>query len=174
MPVDKQAKNLDYLTPPRVLDPVKRYFGGQIPLDSATLASNPTKAANWCTAEVDGACGLAAMWQNHAGTFVNPPYGKEIREWLCKIGRQAILNTEILALLPVVRTEQEYFQALMHKADAVCWIRKRVSFIRPSTGEKAKGNPHASALWGFNVNLKKFIACFNDLGLVQVFDARLR
>ena len=169
-PVDKQAKDLDYLTPPRVLDPVKRYFGGQIPLDPATTADNPTCAKMWYSP--DQYDGLLQPW-GLEGVYVNPPYGKRIREWVETIYLKSG-ERPILALLPVTRTEQGYFQRLMSRADAVCWIRKRVSFIRPSTGEKAKGNPHASALWGFNVNLKRFISSFDELGLVQVFDSRLR
>jgi DNA modification methylase len=165
--IDKQAKDLDYCTPPRVLDPVRAYFGGSIPLDPATNQTNPTKAKIFYTPAEDG---LAQQWEKPV--YVNPPYGKLIKPWLHKIAEEAARGTTILALLPVVRTEQQYFQDLMAAANAVCWIRKRVSFIRPSTGEVAKSNPHASALWGFNVDVAKFKTIFSAIGLVTTWPSQ--
>ena len=51
---DKKAERKDWLTPPKILEPVRRYFGGQIPLDPATGADNPTDAQFFFTKADDG------------------------------------------------------------------------------------------------------------------------
>lgn len=166
--VDKQAKDLDYQTPQRVLAPVRDYCGGRIGLDPATTECNPTGASVFFDGQL-GLDGLTLDWSGSGVVFVNPPYGKALRLWLAKIVAQADRNVEILALLPVSRTEQGYMQAVMKTATAVCWVLKRVAFLRPSTLQPARGNPHASALWGFNVDRRRFTAAFAGLGLVQHF-----
>ena len=161
--VDKQAKHLDYLTPPEILEPVRKYFGGLIPLDPATTNDNPTQASTFMTLADDG---LSMPWNRPV--FVNPPYGRELRKWCDKIYLVATNNaTEILALLPVSRTEQQYMQDMMRRAINVCWIRKRVQFLRPD-GTRAKSNPYASAIWGFNVKSRtEFANVFMNIGLTM-------
>ena len=55
--VDKRAMNNIWLTPPEVLDPVRRY--GPIGLDPCTEASNPSGAATFFTEDDNG---LAMPW----------------------------------------------------------------------------------------------------------------
>jgi phage N-6-adenine-methyltransferase len=159
-PVEKQARDLDYQTPENILECVRAYFAGPIPLDPATAANNPTQAIRYYTPNDDG---LLWDWLPF-GVFVNPPYGSEMRNWLGKIAHEAKSGTEILALLPVNRFEQGYLHDVLAFTNAICWIRKRVSFIRPSTGEKAKGNPYASMLLGLNCNRGRFSLAFSSLG----------
>lgn len=162
-PTEKVARDLDYLTPPAILERARAYFGGQIPLDAATTWDNPTDAAMIFTP--DGVSGLLARWIRP--TWINPPYGKLLRPFLEKITVEAALGVEILALLPVNRTEQAYWHDMIARANAVCWVRKRVAFLRPSTGKRAKGNPYSSMLVGFNVDLEAFLLVFGELGRCQ-------
>jgi site-specific DNA-methyltransferase (adenine-specific) len=170
---DKAARDLDYQTPEFILEPVRAYFGGVIPFDPATTPANPTKAASFCCPDdpsgygPTGCDGLAAEWHHVGPTFVNPPYGREMRKWLAKIAAEAKAGAEIIALLPVNRTEQGYMHEVLARASCVCWIRKRVAFIRPSTGLPARGNPYASMLLGFNVNCPRFWDAFRWVGLVR-------
>jgi hypothetical protein len=171
LPTEKQARDLDYQTPEYVLECVRAYFGGPIPLDPATCPSNPTKATTFLTEKENG---LERPWDQN--WFVNPPYGKEMRQWIEKIGAEAhqcygVSTTRCephgLALLPVNRTETQYWQdCIGSKASAVVFVRKRIAFIRPSTGEKAQGNPYSSAIWGFNTDWDRFKESFKPLGLV--------
>lgn len=162
---DKTARDLDYQTPEYVLEPIRRYFGGSIPLDPASCGSNPTKALRFFTPTENG---LAQDW-NHPW-FVNPPYGSEMKAWIEKIGHESDPFVCCgIALLPMNRTETEYWQrCIWGKANAVCMVRKRVAFIRPSTGQKATGNPYASAIWGFNIDPLRFQESFEGLGKVRI------
>lgn len=163
-PVDKLAKELDYETPEKIMAQIRLYFGGRIPLDPATTKKNPTGARFFFTPEENG---LALSWKSR-GVFTNPPYGTPLKLWLQKIADTAddYPKMPILALLPGSRWEQVYWQqCVLARSNAQCYVRKRVSFIRPKTGEKAKGNPYASILYGFNVDEHRFLSCFNSLGL---------
>lgn len=160
-------------TPPELLEPVRAYFGGVIPFDAATSPDNPTGADLWCSAEDDG---LAVNWtapkaligDRPWGVFVNPPYGRVLRDWLGKIASEADRGTTIIALLPCARWEQEYFQDALTAGGghAVCYIRKRVAFIRPSTGDRVGGNPYSSMFVGWNVDPARFSEHFSPVGAV--------
>jgi hypothetical protein len=149
-------------TPPELVTAVRRYFGGRIPFDAATAPNNPCKARRFITAAEDG---LAMRWPRRV--WVNPPYGKALGIWLPKIADEAELGSEIITLLPCARYEQYYWQYAMAQANAECLIRKRVKFIRPSTGDRVAGNPYANCFVGFNVDEERFAKHFGHLGMVR-------
>jgi hypothetical protein len=153
------ALDTTWQTPPELLEPVRAYFGGQIPFDPATAEGNPTGAEVHLVAG-----GLEADWSEHRGVYVNPPYGRVLREWLAKIEHEARGGSQIITLLPAARWEQAYFQSMCVEAEAMCLIRKRVSFIRPSTGDRVSGNPYANLFLGFNVDLLAFLTSFKSVG----------
>lgn len=159
--VDKSCQSTVYITPDYILDPVRSYFGGKILMDPATEPDNPTLAHEFYTKEHNG---LVSDW-GRAGIFVNPPYGKELALWTQAIWLHGRAGAEIVALLPGQRFETAYWQQniLSVPLRAICFLRKRVSFLRPD-GTKAKGNPYGSMLYGFNVNLERFSIAFRHLG----------
>lgn len=146
-------------TPPELVDRVGIYWGGVIPFDVATVASNPTKAAGFFTEEDDG---LKQTWPRRV--WVNPPYGKVIREWLLKMEREARDGCEIVSLLPCARWEQGYFQHSFTAANLLCLIRKRVAFIQPLTGDRVAGNPYANMLVGWNCDRARWVHAFAPVG----------
>lgn len=163
--------SIDWWTPPRLVAAVQRY--APIALDPATAKSNPTGARQWIAPPGDG---LTVDWAGTAGAvdgwsglvFVNPPYGKALRPWLAKI--------HMVALLPCARFEQGYLHELLEQAQAVCWVRKRVAFIRAETGDAVGGNAYASMFLLFNGDAERFeetMGKFDDgkgrIGLVQRF-----
>lgn len=170
-------------TPPEVLERVRAYFGGPIPLDPATGEDNPTGALRFCARPAPkaergpslfsdpahapggalvGPNGLEIEWD--VPTWVNPPYGEELREWLDKIVAEGARGAEVLALLPCSRWETEYFPRLLNAANAVCFHRGRIAFISSIDGQPVSGNPYASMFLGFNVDLGRFRQAFEPLG----------
>jgi len=149
-------------TPPELLEPVRVYFGGRIPFDAATTEANPTGAKKFAT-ERDNS--LAIKWPKQV--YINPPYGDDLHAFMGKTAWEAQLGNTIITLLPCSRWEQRYWQMGLIHANAVCWIRKRVSFIRPATGDRVDGNPYANMFLGFNVDLAKFAASFGVVGACQ-------
>lgn len=159
--------DVTWQTPPELLACVRAYFGGRIPFDAATSESNPCGADAFCTAKRSG---LEASWPSSA--WVNPPYGKALRVWLAKMSAEAARGVQVLALLPCARWEQHYFQAALASASCACFIRKRVAFIRPETGDRVGGNPYANMILGWNVDLERFTASFREAGIVVELRAR--
>ena len=165
--VDKNCKSTVYITPERIMKPVRDYFGGQIVLAPATEPSNPQNAKEFCTGAPESD-GLAISWVN--GTFINPPYGKLLRPFLEKIHEEAEDGHEIIALLPASRWEQFYWQRDVFNPNltGLCFVRKRVNFLRP-TGEVAQGNPHGSIVCLYNGMWSPFRKHFGDIGFCTRF-----
>ena len=156
------AMDLGWQTPPELLELPRAYWGGVIPFDAATTEENPTGAIDFAT---PGDNGLSFAWPRQ--TWVNPPYGRELKDWLLKVLEEATRGVEVIALLPAARWEQRYFQDALHRANAVTWIRKRVNFIRPSTQERVSGNPYANMFIGWNVDLARWSSTIGRAGLSQ-------
>lgn len=163
--VDKVCKDTEWWTPRKILDCVDKFYGGQIPLDPATHSSNPTKARLFFTQAEDG---LKQVWTQPV--FINPPYGKGIRDWCEAIWRHSLVGLPILALMPCgARFSTRYWQdfILSERLHAICFIRSRVKFLR-SDGTEAPQNPYDSALYAYNViGLDRecdFFDCFGGLG----------
>lgn len=178
---DKTCRSTTYLTPPRILDAVRRYFQEEIDLDPATEPDNPTGAATFYTG--DPLDGLKAVWswphpKGNIRVFLNPPYGRELKTWTAKLYWEAhkkftqnpaqaqMLPPVVLALLPGQRFEQLYWQQYVFNRSLTgfCMVRKRVNFLRPD-GTPAKGNPYGSFVYLYNGDFRWFCDCFGDLGL---------
>lgn len=171
-PVEKECRSIEHYTPKNVVDAVHNYFKLRgfpgILLDPATSADNPTVAANWYTKEHNG---LAHPWPN--GTFVNPPYGREIRQWVAKIIDEAKQGREIVALLPCSRSEQAYWQKLWNASlTGDVQVRKRLAFLHRSDDMKytpAKGNPYSSQLLCYNGTFNHCVKAFRHLGTCKAY-----
>ena len=168
------CNNVVWLTPDHILDAVRKYFGGRIPLDPATEPNNPTDAEFYgCEFKIhNDRClgnGLAINWSKFDGIFVNPPYGKVIRRWCKRIYEEANNGAKILALLPAgARFSTQYFQdyILSNKLNAMCFIRGRVKFKNGKNMKTFDNNPYDSIIYGYNVDTPKFCKCFQSLGKV--------
>ena len=171
-----EAKRNDWQTPEDVLERIRLVCpSGDIALDPATANDNPTRARSYCSpapverwklqAKTGGAWvsrnGLTTDWVKEARgglVFVNPPYGRAAggNDWILKIGEEAARGAMIVALLGVSRTEQGYMTDMLVEANALCFIRGRVAFRNPSTGDLVSGNCYASWAIGFNVDPRRF------------------
>ena len=163
--VDKSCKDTEWWTPFHIVQAVKMFFADSlavwdpaIPLDPATHPSNPTGAKEFYCSE-----GELKPWRH--GTFVNPPYGKEIKTFAGKIAEEAEKGYLIVALLPASRWEQEYWQrdVFNDRLTALCLVRKRLRFRKPD-GTEAKSNPHASVMYFYNAEWKHVINTFQHVG----------
>lgn len=170
---DLQCKSTVYITPEKILEPVRKYWGGQIPLDPATEPNNPTGALQFCTGPSSNGeslgDGLQVPWSDYDGTFLNPPYGKTLKDWCAKIHEETVLGASILALLPCgPRFATRYWQDHIFNPglDVALFVRGRVQFSRPDGSGTQGSNPYDSQLLGFNVDVDQFVECFKHLGAV--------
>jgi len=179
----RESLDNSWRTPERILERVRVYFGGPIPLDPASGPDNPTRALTYYTGEEPSAApepglfrdevdegaltrarrnGLAEFWA--APVFCNPPYGSELNAWLAKMSAQARAGTTIITLLPCTRFECLPMTGLLAEADALCLIRGRVAFISSLDGQAVSGNTSASMLVGLNVVERRWLEAFGPLG----------
>ena len=146
---DKSSKTGVWYTPEKVLAPVRASFGGQIPLDPCTHASNPTNAKAFFTEEDNG---LEQDWGGYGGVFVNPPYGKntDFHDFISKIHREAEAGIQrLVCLLPCgARFSTNYWQdeILTPHLSAMCFVRQRVAF-RDAKGQLCKNNRFDSCFY---------------------------
>lgn len=72
--------------------------------------------------------GLEKDWIGHT-VFVNPPYGREIKDWVKKSYEESLKpNTTVVMLIPS-RTDTQYFHDyIYHKASDIRFIRGRLKF----------------------------------------------
>lgn len=154
-------------TPPELVERVARYFGGEVPFDVCTAPNNPTGAKHFFT-EADDA--LIRQWPRR--WYCNPPYGKALTKggWLEKIADEGSKCDQGLVLVSAARWEQHQMQKFLAAARAICYVRKRVDFIRADAGEPVSGNTYANMFVLFgrpgSVNLEAFIGAFDDVGLI--------
>lgn len=140
-----RARTTTWLTPPHIIDAL-----GPFDLD-------PCAAPGWVTADrhltlpTDG---LAADWSGRV--WLNPPYGREVWEWLAKLADHG----DGIALT-FARTETAGFvREVWGKADAVMFLHGRLHFHR-ADGTRAAANSGApSCLVAYGVrNVEALALC---------------
>jgi len=100
--------------------------------------------------------GLNQDWEGHS-VFMNPPYGREIKEWVKKAYNESLkANTIVVGLIPA-RTDTRYWhEYIFNKAFDIRFLKGRLKF------EKANGTtigpapfPSAIIIWSSDKNIKK-------------------
>ncbi len=114
-------------TPQPVFDPLHREFSFVI--DLCADAGNQ-KCLNWITCYNS----LATDWSGEGVAWLNPPYGKEITQWVKKA---AETERVIVSFLPG-RTNAPWWHDYVMRAREIRFVRRKVSF---SNGEGCKGVP---------------------------------
>lgn len=136
--------NHAWRTPPALLDRLYAALGTPFDLDpcspTADRRTAPVRARVYFTADDDG---LALPWRGKV--FVNPPYGRTLRQWITKAQaevteRRAAL---VVALVPA-RTETLWWHHHIAGAADAFMLRGRLSF---GNGTPAPF-PSALILWG--------------------------
>jgi len=144
---------MDWNTPEEVLELVRKV--APIGLDPCSNVTSKVKAsAAWLSG------GLEVDWGGFGLVYVNPPYGRELKQWAFKIIAEQNKGTEIIALVPS-RTDTQWFQMLFEQCDRVCFWKGRITFV----GAPAPA-PFPSAVFYFGHRPKDFEIAFEDTGIV--------
>jgi hypothetical protein len=83
--------------------------------------------------------GLSQMWDGRV--WCNPPYGPRISQWMDRMAEHG----DGLALV-FARSDAAWFHRALKQADAVCFIRGRVRFIRGADMTQPPGNSPAPSV----------------------------
>jgi phage N-6-adenine-methyltransferase len=128
------SKSNDWATPQHFFDYLEDKFG-PFTLDPCSNESN-YKVRNHYTEKDDG---LNKDWSGNK-VFMNPPYGRAIKDWIKKAYEEGQKNdTTVVALIPA-RTDTRYWHDYVMKSDAIYFIRGRLKF---GNGENSAPFPSA-------------------------------
>ena len=138
--VSYNSGNNEWYTPAEYIYAARDVMGS-IDLDPASseLANKTVNADTYYTAEDDG---LTKEWFGHV--WMNPPYSSDL---IGKFADKLIShyqNGDIEEAIVLVNnaTETNWFQTLLEKCLAVCFLKRRVKFI------DTEGNPSGAPLQG--------------------------
>jgi len=153
----------EWYTPPVFID-AARYVMESIDVDPASsdIANETVKATKYYTVEDDG---LNQDWTGNV--WMNPPYAQPLITQFTEKLTEKWDTGEIHQACVLVNnaTETHWYQPMLDRADAVCFIRGRVKFL------DKEGNPGGAPLQGqtvlyFGGNVEKFNKAFGELGKV--------
>ena len=147
------SESTEWLTPPKIISKVVNVFG-KIDLDPCADETKLIPATNHYTKIDDG---LSQFW--YGRVYMNPPYGREIENWIWKLNFEYLNNrtVEAIALLPA-RVDTEWW--MMLREYPVCFIHGRLKF---SGHENSAPFPSAVVYLGQNGN--RFVDEFSRIGV---------
>jgi hypothetical protein len=157
-----QSQKSDWNTPESLLKHVYAFWPDGVSLDPCSNSTSIVVASlRWDGSE--GQNGLTKPWEGRV--FVNPPYGREITDWIEKIQCEvSARDCEVLVLVPA-RTDTRWWHLAMKDCRAVCFLKGRLKFV---------GAPHvapfpsAVVYWGRRTG--QFWLKFRETGVVvEVF-----
>jgi len=128
----------DWETPDEIFDEYNTKFGFDI-IDVCANENNH-KCDNYFTQKDDG---LRLIWTGKC--WMNPPYGREIGEWVKKAMYSSLYTDAIVVGLLPARTDSKWFHDFVYGFSDIVFIRGRLKF------KGAKWNapfPSMIAIWG--------------------------
>lgn len=132
MNVHFSSKTDEWPTPQEFFDALHAEFN--FTLDPCATPEN-AKCAKFFTEQDNG---LAQSWQGER-VFMNPPYGRAIKDWMRKAAEEAKAGALVVCLVPA-RTDTEWWHEYALQG-AVRFIRGRLKF-----GQSANSAPFPSAV----------------------------
>ena len=157
------SKSNDWGTPQNFYDKLNNSFG-PFTLDPCSDGQN-NKTDNYFTKEQNG---LSQDWSGNK-VFMNPPYGRAIKDWLKKAYEEGQKpNTTVVCLIPA-RTDTKYWHDYVMNAQAVYFVKGRLKF-----GDSNNSAPFPSAVIVFTSALSPFGTIMGAMGREQKAAQRSR
>ena len=152
---------MDWQTPEEVLDVVRSV--APITLDPCTSPENPTGAAQWFTPGMES---LTRSWNVDGLVYVNPPYGRAMREWMRKLSEEHLAGRvdEAILLIPARTDTAAWRDYVAPVALAVAFWHGRIRF----RGAPA-GAPFPSAFVYYGFRPRVFQDAFRDHASIMRF-----
>lgn len=134
------SKSNEWATPQDLFDKLNQQY--HFTLDPCASIENH-KCDMYYTIEDNG---LTKNWGGQT-VFCNPPYGREIYEWVSKCYQESLNGTKIVLLIPS-RTDTKYFHEFLYNRPNV-----KIQFIkgRLKFGGSNNSAPFPSLLAYFNI-----------------------
>ena len=132
------SENMNWCTPQDFFDALNAEF--HFVLDAAATEKT-AKCARYFTPETDG---LLQSWDVGGAVFCNPPYGRQIGEWVKKAYAEATGGCTVVLLIPA-RTDTSYFHDYIYRKAEIRFIRGRLKFT-DEEGNAKQSAPFPSML----------------------------
>lgn len=127
----------DWNTPGELLEPVREFLGA-IDLDPCWNRTSLTEPKVGFDLANQGQDGLKLPW-GKCRVFVNPPWGRVIGQWCVKAELEKRENGAGIVMLLPANTDTKAWQLIVFPhAEAICFMKGRVAFIDPETGQPAE------------------------------------
>ena len=124
----------EWATPQDFFDKLDRIY--RFTLDPCCTHSS-AKCSTYYTQEDDG---LSKSWEGHT-VFMNPPYGREIKDWIKKAYNEGQKRDTLVVCLIPARTDTKYWHDYCMKASEIMLVKGRLKF-----GGSANRAPFPSAV----------------------------
>ena len=100
--------------------------------------------------------GLSKSWKGHT-VFMNPPYGREIKDWIAKAHKEAEQpGTMVVCLIPAEQIHRYWHEHCMNAAEIIL-IKGRLSF---GDGKGSAPFPSALVVFSNSVIKKTFVVSY--------------
>lgn len=161
---DKKANRLDPLmssssgdweTPQELFNLLNEIF--EFDLDVCASEVNTKVPANYFDLSDDA---FSKKWEGKC--WMNPPYGKWIKKWVCKAAKDAVGDSIVVCLLPA-RVETSWFEIVWREAKLICFVRGRLKF---EGAESCAPFPSAIAVFSEDVFPMQIAVRLTDIGFV--------
>jgi len=129
------SQSNEWATPQSFFDKLDSIFG-PFTLDAAA-SSNNYKVKNHFTEADDS---LSQDWSGNT-VFLNPPYGRALKEWVRKAYEEGQKSATTVVMLIPARTDTKYWHDYVMKADEIRFVRGRIKF-----GDETNSAPFPSAV----------------------------
>ena len=135
------CNSCEWETPQELFDELNQQY--RFTLDPASSDENAKCAKHYTRKEN----GLAQDWGGER-VFCNPPYGREVADWVAKCKAEAEKpNTLVVALL-AARTDTRWFHENVYGFARIVFLRGRVRFELGGERTKAAPFPSMVCVWG--------------------------
>jgi phage N-6-adenine-methyltransferase len=150
----------EWYTPLKFIESA-RLVMGSINLDPASSdeANEIVKAENYYTVETNG---LEQEW--HGNVWLNPPYSQPLISHFSNKLIEQLANINQACVLTNNATETEWYQRMLERCNAVCFIKGRIKFLDldgDATGAPLQGQ----SMIYFGKNINEFDAEFSKYGI---------
>lgn len=115
------SASAEWETPQWLFDKLDAEF--HFGLDACATPEN-AKCEKFFTKE-DG--GLTQSWAGCGAVFVNPPYGRQIHQWIARVWQTARAGITVVMLLPA-RTDSRWWHDYIMRASEIRFIKGRLRF----------------------------------------------
>ncbi len=132
----------EWYTPQPLFEELNKEFNFNL---DPCCTEKSAKCKNYFTISDDG---LSQNWGGYS-VFMNPPYGREIKDWIKKAYESSLEGATVVCLIPA-RTDTSYWHDyIFGKASDIRFLKGRVKFERED-GFKAGSAPFPCAVVVYN------------------------